>query len=534
MKTFIEILKVQVFGIFSSQTISRKKKSKGILLLGLIFISLIYCSSLYSILIYQGLPSGQKFFMVYILFGAAFLILFIFSITLAQGQLFAFKDFELMMTLPISRKVILISKISSFFILQFIYEIFFIGPVVLIYGIAESMGIAYYAIALVGAIFFALTPITLASMIALLVRKISGTGKYRNMITNAVTIILFVGIFFGSFFFSSNSEAMVGIESLYLILDYLRIFTAPAYYFAQACVNLSVLDLLISISINVLIFIVFVFSFNKLFIQTNSNVTVGYKVKNFKLKEQAVQSQFLTLYIKELRKLFSNFMYMMNMTIGQLMLIGFGIYFTFFEQETIYEVLSIFASIGIDVQNLLFGVIIVAICVFGHLCATASVSISLEGKHLWIIKSSPIRTTDIFLAKILVNVTVIIFTSLLALVFLGIAFKMNLLYIILGCVTIIGLSFFVGLFGLIVNVNYPKLNFDREIVVIKQSVSSFIGIMGGMIISILIACCFYYATKVNVSSLIFVVGLTAFYLIADIGMWIYLKTTGVKKFTELY
>lgn len=534
MKIFFEILKVQLLGIFSSQTKIGKKKSMGIFLLGLIFVSIIYCSSLYSFMIYTGLPSGQKFFMLYIMFGVAFILLFVFSISMAQGQLFEFKDFELLMTLPISRMTILVAKILSFYIILFMYELFFIGPVIMIYGVMEKMGLMYYLYAGVGSIFFVLTPITIASVLALIVRKISGTGKYRNLITNVVTFIFFIGIFIGSFSISSNPNMVVSAESLYLILDYLRTFATPAYYFAQACLNSNFIDLCLYIGASVVIFIAFILIFNKMFIKTNSNVTIGYKVKNFKLEEKKVQSQFITLYLKEIKKVLSNFMYIMNMTIGQIMMIGFGIYFVFFANDSVAQFITLVQSLGIDVHDILFGLVLVAICLCGHMSATSSVSISLEGKHLWILQTAPIKTVDIFLSKILVNVTFIIFTSLISLILMGIAFNFNLFYVLLGCLVIIGLSFFVGLFGLIANVNYPKLEFDREIVVIKQSASSFIAIIGGIIIALIICACYAYVVNSNTPIIIFVLGLLAFYFISDIFMWIYLKTTGIKKFLEIY
>ncbi len=86
--------------------------------------------------------------------------------------------------------------------------------------------------------------------------------------------------------------------------------------------------------------------------------------------------------------------------------------------------------------------------------------------------------------------------------------------------------------GLVLNILFPKLDFDREIVVIKQSMSSFLGIMINLIIGIsvlFLTIKFSYLTSAYTTMLIIIM----FYLTSSLIMYVWLSTEGVKKFNNL-
>ncbi|MGB4613232.1 MAG: hypothetical protein WBH68_02855, partial [Erysipelotrichaceae bacterium] len=91
---------------------------------------------------------------------------------------------------------------------------------------------------------------------------------------------------------------------------------------------------------------------------------------------------------------------------------------------------------------------------------------------------------------------------------------------------------FVSMIGLVLNLLFPKLDFDREIVVIKQSMSSFLGIMINLIIGIsvlFLTIKFSYLTSAYTTMLIIIM----FYLTSSLIMYVWLSTEGVKKFNNL-
>jgi ABC-2 type transport system permease protein len=102
----------------------------------------------------------------------------------------------------------------------------------------------------------------------------------------------------------------------------------------------------------------------------------------------------------------------------------------------------------------------------------------------------------------------------------------------IAIVYFICVSLFVSMIGLVLNILFPKLDFDREIVVIKQSMSSFLGIMINLIIGIsvlFLTIKFSYLTSAYTTMLIIIM----FYLTSSLIMYVWLSTEGVKKFNNL-
>jgi ABC-2 type transport system permease protein len=96
-------------------------------------------------------------------------------------------------------------------------------------------------------------------------------------------------------------------------------------------------------------------------------------------------------------------------------------------------------------------------------------------------KSIPVTVKQIFWSKILLNVVVILIPSLISLLMLGIAFGFGLFYYLIGIVFIIASALGVSMFGLLMNLQFPKLEYENEQEVIKQSMAAFLGVMVPML-----------------------------------------------------
>ena len=164
-------------------------------------------------------------------------------------------------------------------------------------------------------------------------------------------------------------------------------------------------------------------------------------------------------------------------------------------------------------------------------CITC-VSISLEGLQIWISKTLPIDTFEIFLSKILVNFIIIVVPSLLSYSIFIVLFKIDLYWLIVGLIYIVLLAMFVSMIGIIINLFFPKINFDREIQVIKQSISSFVGIFLNLFVSLGISYFLVNMLDQNYPILTIFIGAT-FYLILDVCFYIWLKKYGVRRFLDI-
>ena len=90
-----------------------------------------------------------------------------------------------------------------------------------------------------------------------------------------------------------------------------------------------------------------------------------------------------------------------------------------------------------------------------NMSCTSTVSLSLEGKNLWIIQSLPISSKILFQSKMLFNMIVVLpFSPFCIIVFM---------------------------LGMCAAIHFPKFEWENEIEVIKQSASSTMGVFSSMI-----------------------------------------------------
>ena len=114
-----------------------------------------------------------------------------------------------------------------------------------------------------------------------------------------------------------------------------------------------------------------------------------------------------------------------------------------------------------------------------------STSISMEGKEWWIIKSIPIKTKAVLDGKILLNLSLILPFFVVSEVLLTIALKPDFMELVWMIVIPVVLTLFGLVFGITVNLKMPVFNWENEVTVVKQSASSMLGGLGGIVMALL-------------------------------------------------
>ena len=158
--------------------------------------------------------------------------------------------------------------------------------------------------------------------------------------------------------------------------------------------------------------------------------------------------------------------------------------------------------------------------------------ISLEGKNISILKSLPITAKTILISKVLSALIITTPILILGNIILFVRFKINIFESLLLLVLSILIPLVSHFIGLIINLKYPKFDWENSTEVVKQSTSSFIAVMLGMflfIISTVIITNFLG----HVNAILLLSLTTLIYLIIDIILYMYLSITGVKKFNKL-
>lgn len=248
--------------------------------------------------------------------------------------------------------------------------------------------------------------------------------------------------------------------------------------------------------------------------------------KAYRLSRLGASGQFMALYKKEFARFFGTPIYLFNTGIGFMMLIGAGVYAVFARRS----ILAFAAQVG-GIQPLLpIGLLAVAF-VLGISNITC-VSISLEGKQLWVLKEAPIPVGRLFRAKVAMSLTVAWPSTLVGLGCIAFAVQLPLGQAAAALALCLAFSLLVAVGGLCINLLLPKLDGVNDTLVVKQSASAFCGIFGGMgLVGLGALAWVLFGSALGFAGFCTVFALLA--LVLSTGLWYVVNTWGAKRFSAL-
>ena len=398
------------------------------------------------------------------------MVTFFTSLYKASSYLFQSKDYEMLASLPIKQSTILTSKILMLIANNYLFAGLFIIIPGIVYFIKMKTSILFFLFLIILTLGVPLIPIVISSLLAFIIANISSKSKKNNLISIVlnlalVGIVLIISFNLQNIMMSiiSNSSSIIEItEKIYL----------PAYFFIDALKNLSIISLITFILISIVPTSLFIYLFSNNFNKINSKLSETYKANNYKFKELKTSKPVIALFNKEVKRYFSSNIYVMNTFVGMIMLIIFTISILFIGYDKIAQLLEI--SVIKDMMLLqILGITLFCLVMTN----TTSVSISLEGKNLWILKSSPIKEMDIFKSKILLNMILNIPISVICFIILSIKLNFQIKATMLILIAIVLLSVFCSILGILINLLYPKLDFTSDVIVVKRSASVIVNLI---------------------------------------------------------
>lgn len=526
MNNLIALVKVNLanFNLFSRIVKTNNKKN---------FTSIIFIFSIIFLLGYSvynitslSMPGYMALNIPYVILAQYFLISSIFilftNIFQVKDTIFSFKDYDLLMSLPINRKIIIASKFLNLYISNMIYTLLFMLPSLISYVQYVDVGFIFYLYFILTLLIIPVVPIILAYIIGTIITFLSSSFKKKNIASYILNILLVVVVFC----FSYKTQNMTSIDMANIGKSMINTFN-NLYPLTRLYINIvssyDFLSLIIYILIPVILFTLFLIFVNKTYLAIRKKIVRSFTKNDYKIKQYKVKSPLMALYIKEIKRYFSSPVYVLNTMFGCILFIIGLIMLITMGGDKVEEILNI--------PNLSNYIKIYSPLVLGIVCSmscTTSSSISLEGKSLWIIKSIPSSPIKIFLSKILVNLTILIPTVLIGGTILGIFLKMDFKMMILLYLTPIAYSIFISIIGIIININFPVFNFQNEVKVVKQSVSSFLSIMIGVFIGII-----PFIININIDNYLYICLITLIMIFVNILLYIYLSKICPKIFNKL-
>lgn len=458
---------------------------------------------------------------------------FVTTVFAAQSQIFEAKDNDLLTSMPIPVRYILLTRIITLLIIEFAESLVIGIEAVVIYRFFAPVSAGGYWIMLLEVVGLNLITASISSLFGLILAAITSKVHRKALVTTVATLVIAAGFFMlinkGENYLNymldvdnyDENAAVVSIDNIMSHDMY------PFYCFGKGVEDGSIKYCLIFMSMSAVVFIATVFILSPFFLRITATKK-GQLRKKYSPDDNRERSVASTLLHKEMRRFFTNASYMLNTGIGLIVLLG-GAIALIVGKNKILELITNYKYIGSHI-----GMFIIFIELF--FCAInviSAPSISLEGESLWICKTIPVNPSDILIAKVRAHIIIcmpfVVIFGIAANIVLPVNAAMRIAVVLIPAASTV----FMGHMGVICNLMLPKFDWADESIAVKQSLAV-IATMGiGFGVAIVSFIAYAVIHMLPYADGIYAVLFFAAFVIADICMYRFLKNKGSKRFLEL-
>lgn len=511
------------FNSFLGNILKKKKEAfkygtalMFLLLFGGLFIFMFTSMSISSTT--EAIKIGMPIISLYLTASMSLMFVILMTITKSSTPTKG-NDEELLLSLPLSKTSIVVSKVFFDYLFDLAIVLVTLLPAFIVY--VNLVPGATFFIIIRGIVVIITLPMfssALGYFLGLIFNLLSRKFKHYSIAQSILTIIFFV-VFLAGYYalaFMSTSENMNAATTIMNL--------GPVKWIVNFSNSGDIVSLIYILICTVLPFIISILI---------KSLMLGKSINKFKSKNKVIKyeqkSPIYSLYKRELARYFSIPMYVVNTSFGSIIIIIIGAVLLSVGTDYIDVLLM---SVGLNKVSNIYIIMVLLIIIFGlSTSSTTSSSISLEGKELWILKAHPINEMQMFNAKILLNMTVISVPSIIGILLISFAIGFSYFPFLL-IITIIS-CYVIACIGIIINLLFPKLEWDNEMVPIKQGIAVLIT-MGVSLIALIIPVIVLLALSNIMYLYLLLTIVCVIYILIAIGCYIILKKVGPKLFKKIY
>ena len=469
------LIRAQLINFFPINEIRepRNKKQSSVVIasFGIITLAIFFC--VYNIMTAKTLVQvgQQELIPAYMVAVSSFSILFL-TIFYSNGILFGSRDIEMLLSLPLKSSDIISSKFMFMYLLNFLIGFMFMLPGGIVWVLNGSLNVLQIILYFTSMIFVPLIPMCIAACMGMIVVAVSSYFKRKNVIALIFSFVMIgiIGYIAVSAMKSGNEDSI----EIMLSKQITGLYPMSGLFVQHTNFPMYIgMGLFIAFSTVVFYIFVKIVAMKYGLLNTLAKTTSRYSDNK---KSYNRKSIFLALYEKEMGRFLSSYMAVLNAGLGVIFLCVFSIFLLFNSVEQIGE------SSGIEnINEYLSNFAPLFIASMLSLSCPAASAISLEGKNIWILQSSPVKVKMILNSKIAVNLTLHLIGYMISMFAFTLKLDMNFIQVINLIIVPICYSIFITVIGISLNKKYPNYEWEREMMVVKQSmpviVSGLVGII---------------------------------------------------------
>ncbi len=380
----------------------------------------------------------------------------------AASFIFGGKDNSILLPAPISTTVLMAAKTMSLYEENLFFTILIMLPAGIIYLIHKSISAAGAVMFIAGIVIMPLFPCVVDMVIGTVIAIFGSRSKHKTLVTNIITLAFVVGVMVWGFTRDSSPYQTADVAGITKATGW----CVPAVWFSQAAAGSSFSAFLLFAASALLLFMITAYIISRSYMDIICSSSAVYVSHSYRLGHMHERGQLKALYNKEMKKIFGTSAYFINCAMGSVMLLIFAVM-----SVSGLGVDKALSEIPAEYTGYAFAgsTVLMLFCI--AMSPTTAVSISVEGKNLWILKESPVPVSVIFNAKILANLTISVPAVVIAGILFAVGMKFSpaefILFILIGMICCVLSS----ILGLALNLRYPKLDVVNEVYIYKRSAS---------------------------------------------------------------
>ena len=531
LKLLIKKQLAEIFRSYFYDAKKNKKRSKGATVLFFVFFVLLMVGLLgglftaLSLSICDNLVPLGLDWMYFALIGLIAVLLGTFgSVFNTYAGLYLAKDNDLLLSLPIPVRSIILSRLLSVYLMGLLYSGVVTIPAAIVYLIKAPFSAGVPVGGLLFVVLTSAVVLILSCVLGWVVAKVSLKLKNKSFITVLLSLVFFGAYYFVCFrwqtalqsFLQNAAQIGVSLQKIYPL--YVIGLSGTGSWGAMAAVTAVVLALL-TLTWRLL-------SGSFLRIATSSGSAAARPART--ARETVQRSVYGAVRAKEFRRFFASPAYMLNCGFGAILLPIVGV-LALVRGSALMQMLAQMGGVPAELLTVLIPAVV---ALLAAMCPIAAPSVSLEGKSLWLLRSLPVTPWQVLRAKLAVHLTVTLPAALLCAGCLLLVVRPTLLLAALSLLLTALLCLLLALAALCLGLLMPNLTWTSEIAPIKQGGAVAISLLGGWVFAAAVGVSgALLAPRLGAGGCLLLLSGVAVVLSRVLAAW--LSKRGAKRFAEL-
>ena len=505
--------------------VKTEKKARG-RLIGLIAIAVYALVLMYSFsasLAASLNEVGALMMLPALLMTGASALVILSSLFSARDILFAYRDRDMLSAMPVKTWQLAASRVLIMLSYESLFTLVMMIPMFIVCGRYVEVNVYYVVCAVLGCLLAAAAPVFVGAVVGTALSALLAGFRGAKFLRYAVLAVFALGIMALSM--SSGYAAGGGALSAQTVMQMegivssVRSFMPTVGLFCGGFAG-EPLKLAAFVAVSLALIVLMIFAavkFSPVLAARTENAQ-SRAPKAYRVRETTPGK---ALMWREAKMYTSSALYVFNTAFGLLLLVVGAVVLIFLRDKLLAVPLPDDWPGGIeDIVPYIMGF---CIC----MCCISASSISMEGRRFWLIRSMPVSPKKLLTVKYMFDFLLDAAFSVVVSTVLMFVFELDPVQRVVFYVLPLAYCLFSAVFGLVMNLHMPKLDWTNEAAVVKQSGAVLAAVLVGMGISLFpITLCIFFGSA-------FGLAVTAALVIASVIMIIWLGKGGVRRFCEL-